>query len=150
MLPIARGALEPVEKAQSVLVLREPAIELRPCPQQRLVCDFHRLASARVAVGDQQAKVDEGLEQRAGCWREVGDKGAPTRAHAVGIHAHEPGHESLAQGLELVGRTPGRRQRVIGGRAHRTLEPSETLVFLAAEQAIDASGGVAPEPVERK
>jgi hypothetical protein len=76
LVPLFGGALNAFEQAQLVLVLGEPAAEQRPSAQQRLVRDLDGLPVLGIAVGDQEARVDEAPEQRKRAARQVVEPGA--------------------------------------------------------------------------
>ena len=151
-VPVARRALDALQRRQQAEILFQPAVEQAPLPQQRLVRRLDRrfaslLAGLRVArdtrVGRKQPLLDQKIDQRRRLRRNVGAAGdVAARRPAVGVDAGEPRDQPAAQQREarlaVAGNARigvGARKRALDRGVDRALEAAELFVVGEPQRA---------------
>jgi hypothetical protein len=127
-VPAGRRTAKHLAQPQPVAVLLEPGHEPGPGAEQCLVRHFQRLATGGIPAGDQQAGVDEALQQRQCCCRQLVAERPAADDLAVLVAAHEAADEDVAErgqgrGVGLEG-----LDQAVGGAPDRALEPAERAV----------------------
>jgi hypothetical protein len=129
-------APDALEVGEEAVLLGQPAVERRPCLEQRLMRDLDdgvgRVIAGSIAgvymaaVRDEQPRVDQRLHQPQRIVRQVGDpRRLPHPLAVVEPHPHQVRHEGVAQRSELVLGRLLCRDRLIGDQADRILDRVE-------------------------